>query len=182
MVLLHQNDIHFDLVVSRESDLGKMGSLSYRFNVGPSYQNVANEKDENVKQTSTCSADKMDVHNSDGGNKDSIIKDLKRKLKESEDGKKVILTEYLKCEIELRVKIEETAKLRQELKDLKEIANLSKELKETHAEMHTDDEESKVEEVPVENFVKKKVTSPKLNTGPGSKSSSLKPKSGNKEK
>ena len=78
------------------------------------------------------------------------------------------------------MKIEETAKLRQELKDLKEIANLSKELKETHAEMHTDDEESKVEEVPVENFVKKKVTSPKL--GPGSKSSSLKPKSGNKEK
>ena len=39
-----------------------------------------------------------------------------------------------------------------------------------------------VEEVPVENFVKKKVTSSNLNTGPGSKSSSLRPKSGNKEK
>ena len=35
------------------------------------------------------------------------------------------------------MKIEETAKLRQELKDLKEIANLSKELKETHAEMRS---------------------------------------------
>ena len=35
MTLLHENDVHFNLVVSRDSDLVKLGSLSYRFNIGP---------------------------------------------------------------------------------------------------------------------------------------------------
>ena len=35
MVLLHQKDSHFNLIVSKNSDLAKYGSLSYRFNVGP---------------------------------------------------------------------------------------------------------------------------------------------------
>ena len=32
MVLLHENDIHFNLIISKESDLAQFGSLSHRFN------------------------------------------------------------------------------------------------------------------------------------------------------
>ena len=39
MVLLHQTDNHFNLIVSKDSDLAKYGSLSYRFNVGPTMDN-----------------------------------------------------------------------------------------------------------------------------------------------
>ena len=35
MVLFHENYCHFNLVVNRESDLATLGSLSYRFNIGP---------------------------------------------------------------------------------------------------------------------------------------------------
>ena len=35
MVLLHENDIHFNLVVSKNSVLATMGSLSYRNNIAP---------------------------------------------------------------------------------------------------------------------------------------------------
>ena len=35
LVLLHENDSHLNLIVSKESDLVKYGSLSYPFNVGP---------------------------------------------------------------------------------------------------------------------------------------------------
>ena len=34
MVLLHDHDSHFNLIISKDSELIK-GSLSYRFNVGP---------------------------------------------------------------------------------------------------------------------------------------------------
>ena len=35
MVLLHANESHFNLVVSKNSDLAVLGSLSFRFNVDP---------------------------------------------------------------------------------------------------------------------------------------------------
>ena len=35
MILLHEDDNHFNLIVNNRSDLAVMGSLSYRFNVGP---------------------------------------------------------------------------------------------------------------------------------------------------
>ena len=35
MVLLHEDDNHFNLVISEDSDLAKHGSLSYRFNICP---------------------------------------------------------------------------------------------------------------------------------------------------
>ena len=35
MVLLHEDDIHFNLIISGESDLAKCGSLSHRFSIGP---------------------------------------------------------------------------------------------------------------------------------------------------
>ena len=35
LVLLHEFDSHFNLIISKDSELAKNGSLSYRFNVGP---------------------------------------------------------------------------------------------------------------------------------------------------
>ena len=35
LVLLHEKDTHFNLVITNESDLAKYGSLSFRFNIGP---------------------------------------------------------------------------------------------------------------------------------------------------
>ena len=35
MVLLHEDELHYNLIVSKDSDLAKFGSLSCRFNVGP---------------------------------------------------------------------------------------------------------------------------------------------------
>ena len=35
IVLLHQEDCHFDLIISKDNDLATKGSLSYRSNIGP---------------------------------------------------------------------------------------------------------------------------------------------------
>ena len=42
MTLLHEDNIHFNLVIDKKSDLAILGSLSYRFNVGPT--NKTNNK------------------------------------------------------------------------------------------------------------------------------------------
>ena len=39
MVLLHENDMHFNLIVSKNSELATLGSLSYRSNIGPLMDN-----------------------------------------------------------------------------------------------------------------------------------------------
>ena len=44
MVLLHEKDNHFNLIISKDSDLAKFGSLSHRFKEGPT---VDNEKETN---------------------------------------------------------------------------------------------------------------------------------------
>ena len=35
MVLLHEDESHFNSIISKESDLAKLGSLSFKFNLGP---------------------------------------------------------------------------------------------------------------------------------------------------
>ena len=47
MILLHEDDLHFNLVVDKDSDLAMLGSLSYRFNVGPIMKEI-NEEEEIV--------------------------------------------------------------------------------------------------------------------------------------
>ena len=46
MVLLHENDTHFNLIISEDSDLGKFGSLSHRFHVGPQESDTTDKRDE----------------------------------------------------------------------------------------------------------------------------------------
>ena len=35
MTILHEDDCHFNLIIDKKSYLAKLGSLSFRFNVGP---------------------------------------------------------------------------------------------------------------------------------------------------
>ena len=52
MVLFHQNDCHFNLVVSSKSDLATLGNLSHRFNIGPFLETKDSHDDNNIdKQT-----------------------------------------------------------------------------------------------------------------------------------
>ena len=71
---------------------------------------------------------------------DSNDDDLRKKLKQSEESRKMILNEYLKCEKELRVKTEEAENLKTEIKDLKEIAKLSEQLMKENLEASMNDE------------------------------------------
>ena len=132
MTLIHEDDMHFNLVVSKDSNLATMGSLSHRFNVGP----IA-KKTKVVENETTRSV--PDLEDEDHKN-DKNIDVLQRKLKESEESKRVILNEYLNCEKELRIKVEETGKLKTKIKDLQQIIRLSEKLKEKDLETSDDDE------------------------------------------
>ena len=71
MVLLHENDTHFDLIVSKDSDLAIVGSLSNRFHVGP-----------HVEETETSASDvEIDYDEDNYVTKNPITKILKRNLR-----------------------------------------------------------------------------------------------------
>ena len=116
MVLLHENDTHFNLFISKNSDLARLGSLCYRFDAGPIRENE--EVDDNCA-TKVTEADEEE---------ENILKkdNLKKELKKCKEGKKHIENEYYKCEKELRNKTVEVEKLKIELK---EIMRLKKEVK-----------------------------------------------------
>ena len=86
MVLFHENESHFNLVISKESDLAKLGSLSHR--------------------------EDFDVHIVKSTKDDLPGNDLKKELNQCKESKKMIETEYLKCEQELRLKTEEVERLK----------------------------------------------------------------------
>lgn len=82
MVLLHEDDIHFNLFVPKTSNLATMGSLSYRHNIGPMMKkNLVDEDfDENEEEK-----DKKELN------------DLKKELKRCKESKCRIEKEYVKC-------------------------------------------------------------------------------------
>lgn len=49
MVLLHENDMHFNLIVSKNSVLATEGSLSYRNNISPMFEIENSDKKENIQ-------------------------------------------------------------------------------------------------------------------------------------
>ena len=104
MVLFHEDDCHFNLVVSKNSDLARLGSLSYRFNVGPT-DNSDDEKDSEVEFDND---DEIDC----GENQENIkeLIKVKKELKKCIESKNKIEKEYLDCEKELRNKTEEVEK------------------------------------------------------------------------
>ena len=138
LVLLHQNDTHFNLIVSKESDLAMYGSLSYRFNVGPIMEDL-NKPEEDVEKDSND-----DIENA---SEESTLVNIKKQLKECQKVKQMIESEYYKCQKELNSKTEECEKLKIEVKDLKQIIELEektgeKSETEKEAEAETNDNEN----------------------------------------
>ena len=77
MTLLHENDNHFNLVISENSDLAKLGSLSYRHNVGPMLK-----RNNEIKQNKEIEEDDMKEAVIDCVlNENEDIKELKEKLR-----------------------------------------------------------------------------------------------------
>ena len=124
MILLHEKDMHFNLVVPGDSDLATLGSLSYRFNIGPMLNRTEKVK-ENEEKIAESEKDEAPINE---------VEELRKELKKSLESKKLLEAEYKKCEKELRFKTEETLKLKIEIKDLKEIVKLRKELDEMEVE------------------------------------------------
>ena len=114
MVLFHENDCHFNLIISKDSDLATMGSLSHRFKIGPKEQDNDNGKMNNEKRENEKDEDK--------------IKALERELKKSKENHIKAQNEYIRCEKELRNKTEEVELLKIEIKDLKEQQKLTEKL------------------------------------------------------
>ena len=122
MVLLHEDDLHFNLIVSKDSDLACIGSLSYRHNIGPLMG-----KDE--EETIVEEEERIETDKNSKEDYESTILELKRlqkELKSEKESKKFVESEYFKCEQKLKEKTEE--KLKIEVKDLKQIINLEKQL------------------------------------------------------
>ena len=112
MVLIHENDSHFNLIVSEDSELATIGSLSYRANIGPLTD--ANKKQENKE---------IDKDSKDA-DLDKDINGIKTELKKTKERNKYIENEYRKCKEELKSKTEEIEKLKIEVKDLKLVMKL----------------------------------------------------------
>ena len=117
MILFHEDDCHFNLIISRDSDLATLGSLSHRFKIGPK---EPEDKDKEVGKNNT----------NDNKEEESKIKDLENELKKTKENLRKIQNNYIQCEKELRKKTEEVEILKVEIKDLK----LLKELKEKTVE------------------------------------------------
>ena len=121
MVLLHENDSHFAIV----------GSLSNRFHVGP-----------HVEETEASASDVEIDYDEDNyviEDKESNYKDLEKEFKDCQERNKVLEREYILCEKELRKKTEEAEKFKSEVKDLKQMLDLEKQIKDTGLDNNSKD-------------------------------------------
>ena len=108
MVLFHENDIHFDLVVPGDSELLLYGNLSKSNITFP-------EKEEGVKE---------DI---DG---DTIeLKNYKQEIGKLKKENEYLEKQYIECERALRKKTEEAERLKSEIKDIKLKISLENEIR-----------------------------------------------------
>ena len=146
MVLLHENECHFNLVVNKDSDLAMKGSLSCRFNIGPLLVDCDEDDDDLKKDTFEKETDELTDADERLQNDE-----LKSELKKCQLEKNKVEKQYLSCELELRVKTEELEKMKIELKDIKEILKLKDELKENGLnESLSKEEETPVKDTPID--------------------------------
>ena len=110
IVLLHENDIHYNLIVSEQSELATLGSLSFRSNIGP----LMEVNKENTNKNEELEANKSIL-------KSKETQNIKLELKKLKESYKKLESEYLDCETRLKIKTEESEKLKIEIKDLKQI-------------------------------------------------------------
>ena len=139
LVLLHEDDIHFNLIISKNSDLVKYGSLSKRFDCDDNSE--ASEEDiENEGSELTTVKNELEKY--------------KAELKKAELIKSNVEKEYHECKRELHIKTEEVEKLKVEVGDLRTIVKLREELtKSKH-----DDYVMEIDEVDVNRTVLEDIT------------------------
>ena len=124
IVLLHENDVHFNLIISEEDELAKTGSLSFMTNIGPIY----NTKEPVISKSY---ADAVAIDIDYDKNSEDELKKLKNVLKANDIKIKNLEKQYDECEAALKKAVEESEKLKSELKDLQNIKELEKELQKT---------------------------------------------------
>ena len=96
MVLLHEEESHYNLVISKNCDLALLGSISSR---------LAKEDIEEEP-------------------KEELAFDMQKQLKQYKEKNEQIQQKYLKCEGELRIRTEEVEKLKVEIENLKQLIEL----------------------------------------------------------
>ena len=110
MVLFHENDCHYNLVIKRNSDLALEGNIPTRLS-----SNIIDIDD------------KIDIKRE---KKEAEIVKLKKELKECKDSKALMEKKYLECVEELKIKTEEKEILKVEVNDLRMIVKLRDKLDE----------------------------------------------------
>ena len=113
IVLMHENDLHFNLIVSDQSELATLGSLSFRSNIGPFVDEKMVEDDIMVELEPSKS-----IQNT------KEVKKIELELKRMKESYKKLESEYLECENQLKIKTEEAEKLKIEVKDIREFLEL----------------------------------------------------------
>ena len=111
MVLLHENDNHFDLIVPGNSELIKYGGLSDRDDIVQKNSDNENEIIEKLER-----AQNSDI-------------DLKLEIGSLKKKNELYLKQYRDCETELRNKTEEVERLKTRLKDLEQKMSLEMEIR-----------------------------------------------------
>ena len=129
MIILHHEDVHFDLIVDADSDLATVGSLSYRHNIGPTTEKHIETKKVNSEKFEDSEPD---------------IDYFKRMLAKSEESHVAIQQKYQECVSELKKKTEEAERLKTELKDLKEIMELERVFKEKNLPIPSENEDEAI--------------------------------------
>ena len=121
MVLYHENDSHFNLVINRTNELATLGSISTRLDVG------STENDEKVEKA----VNEEDV--------EAEIQKLRKEIKICKQNENTIKTKYEECIRELKNKTEEAEKLRVEVNDLRMIIELTEKLDQQKSDCVTKD-------------------------------------------
>ena len=91
IVLFHENDLHFNLIVSEQSELATLGSLSFRSKMGP----FVDEKKDVNDITDSMKTPK-------GGNNTIETRKVEQELRKMKESYKKSESEYLECENELK--------------------------------------------------------------------------------
>ena len=113
IVLFHENDLHFNLIVSEQSELATLGSLSFRSNIGP----IVDEKEDDDNITDSLKTPESE-------NNTAETRKVEQELRKIKESYKKLESEYLQCENKLKIKTEEVEKLKIEIKDIKEILKI----------------------------------------------------------
>ena len=154
MVLIHDDDSHFNLIVAEDSELATKGSLSFRTNIGPLIEHDDAKDTETRDKQPNNEIEKLEMKNE--------IKSLKNQLKKSNDTIDFLKEDYIKCDFELRKKTEEVEKLKIELSSIKEFIGLQEKVEEMGKQCNKSNSENSTKSESKEHRAPEHVTENKI--------------------